>query len=253
MQSRVALRNASESGRLSNDRYLSVVANRACLILLLILAVAGALFRERGLHPGPRTSALSVEQAKPKALGDPQIPESHNAGSQPATRAFYQIETKPWTRNQTFHAHATYPLTIDPVSTRVARLTPAEFNPNEPGSFSIETVGGAELKDNSDDAAAVVADAPQPKRIASRDDIFAPEGATKDRSSNSIAPAFSAAPVAPPPNITLSGSCDTFGNSQFTIKNIGGAMTTNYTWELYQNSVFLTNGTFMLTASGNIG
>src|ERR1700741_4587818 len=53
-----------------------------------------------------------------------------------------------------------------------------------------------------------------------------------------------------PPNVTLTGTCDLFGNSAFTIKNIGGAMTTNYTWEIYQESAFLTSGTFMLTKAG---
>jgi hypothetical protein len=53
-----------------------------------------------------------------------------------------------------------------------------------------------------------------------------------------------------PPNLTLNGTCDTFGNSVFTIKNLGGAMTTSYTWEIYQNNVFLTSGTFLLTAAG---
>lgn len=56
-----------------------------------------------------------------------------------------------------------------------------------------------------------------------------------------------------PPSITLSGSCDGAGNSVFTITNTGGAMTVNYTWELYQNSVFLTSGPFTLTAAGNTG
>ena len=39
----------------------------------------------------------------------------------------------------------------------------------------------------------------------------------------------------PPPNITLTGSCDTFGDSTFTITNTGAAMTVPYSWELYQN------------------
>ena len=30
-------------------------------------------------------------------------------------------------------------------------------------------------------------------------------------------------------------------------------MTVNYTWELYQNSVFLTSGPFLLTAAGTAG
>ena len=57
----------------------------------------------------------------------------------------------------------------------------------------------------------------------------------------------------PPPNITLTGSCDTFGDSTFTITNTGAAMTVPYSWELYQNSLFLTSGPFTLTtrASGS--
>ena len=62
-----------------------------------------------------------------------------------------------------------------------------------------------------------------------------------------------AAPLAIPPNLTLDGSCDTFGNSIFTIKNTGGAMTVNYTWNLFQNTVFLTSGPFSLTAAGTTG
>ncbi len=60
--------------------------------------------------------------------------------------------------------------------------------------------------------------------------------------------AASAAPI-----ITVAGTCDTLANSSFTITNIGTAMTVNYTWELYQNSVFLTSGPFLLTASGTPG
>jgi hypothetical protein len=56
-----------------------------------------------------------------------------------------------------------------------------------------------------------------------------------------------------PPNITVSGTCDGFANSVFTIKNLGGAMTTNYTWEIYQESVFLTSGVFQLTKGGTTG
>ena len=56
-----------------------------------------------------------------------------------------------------------------------------------------------------------------------------------------------------PPNIVLTGSCDGAGNSQFLISNMGGAMTVSYTWELYQNSVFLTSGPFTLTAAGSPG
>ena len=57
----------------------------------------------------------------------------------------------------------------------------------------------------------------------------------------------------PPPNITLTGSCDTFGDSTFTITNTGAAMTVPYSWELYQNSLFLTSGPFTLTANGTQG
>src|SRR6478609_2808556 len=52
-----------------------------------------------------------------------------------------------------------------------------------------------------------------------------------------------AAPIIAPPNLTLTGTCDGAGNSVFTIKNLGGAMTISYTWEIYQNGVFLTSGT----------
>lgn len=55
------------------------------------------------------------------------------------------------------------------------------------------------------------------------------------------------------PVITISSTCDGAGNAVFTITNLGSAMTVNYSWELYQNSVFLTNGTFMLTAVGTPG
>src|SRR5437762_3209896 len=57
-----------------------------------------------------------------------------------------------------------------------------------------------------------------------------------------------AAPAGAPPLITVTGSCDGAGNSVFTITNLGGAMTSNYTWEIYQNSVFLTSGVFQLAA-----
>ena len=60
-------------------------------------------------------------------------------------------------------------------------------------------------------------------------------------------------PTRVPPNLTLAGTCDGAGNSVFTIANLGGAMTVNYTWELYQNSIFLTSGPFSLTASGATG
>ena len=56
-----------------------------------------------------------------------------------------------------------------------------------------------------------------------------------------------------PPVITVAGTCDASANSQFAITNIGGAMSVNYTWELYQNSVFLTSGPFLLTAAGTAG
>lgn len=56
-----------------------------------------------------------------------------------------------------------------------------------------------------------------------------------------------------PPNLTLSGTCDTHANSDFTIKNLGGAMFVDYRWEIYQNSVFLTNGSFRLTLAGTAG
>ncbi|HQD64590.1 MAG TPA: hypothetical protein PLJ16_05135 [Casimicrobium huifangae] len=56
-----------------------------------------------------------------------------------------------------------------------------------------------------------------------------------------------------PPVITVAGTCDASANSQFAITNIGGAMSVNYTWELYQNSVFLTSGPFLLTAAGTPG
>jgi hypothetical protein len=54
-----------------------------------------------------------------------------------------------------------------------------------------------------------------------------------------------------PPNLTVSGTCDTHANSSFVIKNLGGAMFVDYTWELYQNSVFLTSGPFRLTVAGS--
>jgi hypothetical protein len=54
--------------------------------------------------------------------------------------------------------------------------------------------------------------------------------------------------LAAPPNIVVAGSCDGAGNSIFTITNTGGDMTTNYTWNIYQNSIFLTSGPFSLTA-----
>ena len=56
-----------------------------------------------------------------------------------------------------------------------------------------------------------------------------------------------------PPNIVLSGSCDGAGYSVFTISNTGGAMTVSFTWELYQNGVFLTSGPFTLAAAGTPG
>lgn len=56
-----------------------------------------------------------------------------------------------------------------------------------------------------------------------------------------------------PPNLTISGTCDAHGTSVFTIKNLGGAMFVDYTWELYQNSTFLTSGPFILTVAGSSG
>lgn len=145
---------------------------------------------------------------------------------------------------------ATYPLTIDPIWTRVERLTTARTN--DPVSFSITTVGGVELNQNSNAPTAAVAFAHQPKRVYNWNDIFVPDGTTNNQSIRSLSAGLPAAAFVPP-NITVSGTCDTFGNSVFTIKNTGGAMTTNYTWELYQNNVFLTNGVFSLTAAGTPG
>ncbi|HJV90785.1 MAG TPA: putative Ig domain-containing protein [Holophagaceae bacterium] len=54
-------------------------------------------------------------------------------------------------------------------------------------------------------------------------------------------------------DLLLTGTADIQGNSDFTIKNTGGAMTTNFTWEIYQNGVFLTSGPFQLTAAGTSG
>ena len=65
--------------------------------------------------------------------------------------------------------------------------------------------------------------------------------------------ALAASGASAAPIITVAGTCDTLANSSFTITNIGTAMTVNYTWELYQNSVFLTSGPFLLTASGTPG
>src|SRR6476659_5951189 len=142
---------------------------------------------------------------------------------------------------------ATYPLTIDPVWTRGERLTVADANANNPLPFLVATVGGAEIVGNSNAPAAPAAQ--QPKRFDNWNDVFAPERAANNPSSASLS--FGSPPALfVPPNITVSGTCDTFGNSVFTLKNLGGAMTTNYTWELYQNSVFLTSGTFLLTAAG---
>ncbi|HEX9010128.1 MAG TPA: hypothetical protein VF804_07160 [Holophagaceae bacterium] len=54
-------------------------------------------------------------------------------------------------------------------------------------------------------------------------------------------------------NLVLAGSADIQGNSLFSITNLGGAMASAFTWELYQNGIFLTNGTFQLTAAGTPG
>ena len=54
------------------------------------------------------------------------------------------------------------------------------------------------------------------------------------------------------PIISVTGTCDSSANSSFTITNTGAAMTLNYTWNLYQNGVFLTNGPFNLGAGGNL-
>jgi hypothetical protein len=142
---------------------------------------------------------------------------------------------------------ATYSLTSDPAWMRFDRLASADGNANNPVSFSVATVGGAEIVDDSNAPAAPAP--PQPRRFNTWNDVFAPEGAANNRAGTS--PSLGS-PLAffVPPNITVSGTCDTFGNSVFTIKNLGGAMTTNYTWELYQNNVFLTSGTFLLTAAG---
>ena len=56
-----------------------------------------------------------------------------------------------------------------------------------------------------------------------------------------------------PPILGVVGSCDSQGNSIFTITNTGGAMTVNYTWELYQESIFLTSGPFSLTVASTTG
>ena len=56
-----------------------------------------------------------------------------------------------------------------------------------------------------------------------------------------------------PPIISVTGSCDKFGNSVFTITNTGGDMQSNYTWEIYQEGTFLTSEPFSLTGSGANG
>ena len=64
---------------------------------------------------------------------------------------------------------------------------------------------------------------------------------------------FAAGPAAADPIIGVTGSCDGAGNAVFTITNSGTAMTSNYTWEIYQNGVFLTSGVFLLAGAPGPG
>ncbi|HEX3084498.1 MAG TPA: hypothetical protein VHP99_08265, partial [Pyrinomonadaceae bacterium] len=215
------------AGPLSIGRAGYEVIYRACLILGLIMALAGALFVGHGVpQTGRQPADSSFQQTKSQAPGDAQISANLSTGFRTAsTDAFNEIEPQLDVRSQTFYAHSSI-------------------------LFSAATVGSAETNTTSADYA------PGPSKVFARtpkadawDEVFAPDGAASKRTSSSLSSGSPADPFVPP-NITLTGTCDTFGNSAFTIKNLGGAMTTNYTWELYQNNVFLTSGTFSLTAAG---
>src|SRR6185369_6740694 len=113
---------------------------------------------------------------------------------------FHLIETKREIRSQTFYAHhraqgfglnfdtgalslsdedPTYSLTSDPAWVRFDRMAFADANENNPVSFSVATVGGAEIVDNSNAPAAPAT--PQPRRFNNWNDVFAPEGAANNR------------------------------------------------------------------------
>ena len=51
-----------------------------------------------------------------------------------------------------------------------------------------------------------------------------------------------------PPNLSISASCDTGGNATFTITNSGGDMPDVYTYEIFQETSLITNGSFILYA-----
>jgi hypothetical protein len=51
-----------------------------------------------------------------------------------------------------------------------------------------------------------------------------------------------------PPNLSISGTCDTSGNASFTISNSGGDMPDVYTYAIYQETLLITNGSFILYA-----
>jgi hypothetical protein len=122
--------------------------------------------------------------------------------------------------------------------------------------YSVTTVVGTTTdmtgKDHPQDSNHMLARNPGGVDSPNFNDLFVSKGVSNGLFDKPRAAVASAAPLVPP-SITVAGSCDTFGNSIFTITNIGGAMTSNYTWELYQNNVFLTSGVFQLAASPGPG
>jgi hypothetical protein len=106
-QSPLAQSHTNDPDCSANDRSHYAFINRACLILVLTLTLAGALFGLKKMpQAGDHPTALSVEQLKPKTFRDKQIGENTAAGSQPAsTHPFHLIETKREIRSQTFYAH----------------------------------------------------------------------------------------------------------------------------------------------------
>jgi hypothetical protein len=64
----------------------------------------------------------------------------------------------------------------------------------------------------------------------------------------SIPHSVHASPLSAPPDISVLGTCDTGGNATFTITNSGGDMTAVDSYQIFQESSLITNGSFILNA-----
>jgi hypothetical protein len=148
------------------------------------------------------------------------------------------------------HKAPKYPVKIDPARSASKDLSAGAGAAHDQRVFSVTSVvgAGANMADGNSVQSSAYNIGPQPNSDDG-DNLFVSRGAANNSLEKLLSFLSPAAPFAPP-NLTLTGTCDTFGNSVFTIKNLGGAMTTNYTWEIYQNNVFLTSGVFQLTAAG---